>query len=209
MQNSYDLGWDVKLNISTESFDYSAEDADNYGYDPTPYVVLEELVQLDILKKDDVIVDYGCGKGRISFFINSQIGCEVIGIDHSRNLIEDACENLKSYGGCGDIIFIRSRAEDYVPDTANRFYFFNPFSTKVFREVLKRIEESFEKNPREILIFFYYSTIEYKLYLPTEPRLELVKSLHFTQEKINCSQSAKLDVFRFRPLSDLHDCPVF
>ena len=202
MQNSYDLNWDLKLNISTESVDYSEEDLQNYGYDPTPYVVLERLIGLKILKKDDVIVDYGCGKGRISFFINSQIGCRVIGIDHSEKLLEEADKNLKSYGNCEDVIFIRSNAEDYMPDGANRFYFFNPFSTRIFSEVLKRIEESFKRNPREILIFFYYSTIEYKLYLPTEPRLELVESLYFSEEEINNQVSAKLDIFRFQSFDE-------
>ena len=202
MQSSYDLNWDSKLNISTESVDYSEEDLQNYGYDPTPYVVLERLTGLKILKKDDVVVDYGCGKGRIGFFINSQIGCRVIGIDHSERLLEEADKNLKSYGGCEDVIFIRSKAEDYMPDEANRFYFFNPFSTRIFSEVLKRIEESFKRNPRDILIFFYYSTIEYKLYLPTQPRLELIESLYFSEEEINNSASAKLDIFRFHPLNE-------
>lgn len=200
MQNSNDLSWDKKLNVSTEIIDYSNEDDENYGYDPTPYVVLEDLIKLDLLKKDDVIVDYGCGKGRIGFFLNSQVGCKVIGIDHSERLLEIANENLKQYENSEDIIFINSKAEDYVPNEANCFYLFNPFSTKIFRQVLEKIEHSYEKHPRDILILFYYSTIEYKLYLPTEPRLELIKSLHFSEEKINNDMPAKLSIFRFRPI---------
>lgn len=199
MQNSGDLNWDEKLNVSTEIFDFSEEDYQNYGYDPTPYIVLEKLIQLDMLKKEDVVVDYGCGKGRISFFINNQVGCKVIGIDHSERLLEMAAKNLESYGDNGEIVFIHSKAEDYIPDEANRFYLFNPFSTKIFRWVLKRIEESYEKNPREILIFFYYSTIEYRLYLPSEPRLELIETLDFTADEINDTVDAKLSIFRFRP----------
>ena len=149
------------------------------------------------MNEDDVVVDYGCGKGRISFFINDQIGCKVIGIDHSERLLEMANRNLERYGGDGNIVFIHSKAEEFIPDEANRFYFFNPFSTKIFRQVLRRIEESYKRKPREILVFFYYSTIEYKLYLPTEPRLELVKSLEFSEEQINDTSSAKLSVFRF------------
>lgn len=199
MLNSSDSNWDDKLNISTESVDYSDEDNQNYGYDPTPYVVLERLVELDILKKDDVIVDYGCGKGRICFFINSQVGCRIVGIDHSERLLEIARENLESYGDGADIDFVNSKAEDYVPDGANCLYFFNPFSSHVFQEVLRRIGESYGRNPREILIFFYYSTIEYRLYLPTEPRLKLVESVYFSEEEIDNDTPAKLDVFKFNP----------
>ncbi|MEE0935506.1 MAG: class I SAM-dependent methyltransferase [Methanobrevibacter sp.] len=199
MLNSSDSNWDDKLNISTESVDYSDEDNQNYGYDPTPYVVLERLVELDILKKDDVIVDYGCGKGRICFFINSQVGCRIIGIDHSERLLEIARENLESYGNGADIDFVNSKAEDYVPDGANCLYFFNPFSSHVFQEVLRRIGESYGRNPREILIFFYYSTIEYRLYLPTEPRLKLVESVYFSEDEIDNDTPAKLDIFKFNP----------
>lgn len=199
MLNSSDLNWDRKLNVSTESVDYSDEDNQNYGYDPTPYIVLERLVELDVLKKEDVVVDYGCGKGRICFFINSQVGCRTIGIDHSERLLEIARENLESYGNGADIDFVNSKAEDYVPDGANCLYFFNPFSSHVFQEVLRRIGESYGRNPREILIFFYYSTIEYRLYLPTEPRLKLVESVYFSEDEIDNDTSAKLDIFKFNP----------
>ena len=200
MENSKDLYWDEKLDISTNISDDSQEDDDNYGYDPTPYIVLEKLIQLNILKKEDVVVDYGCGKGRVSFFINNQVGCKVIGIDFNTRFLEMADKNLKRYGNNENIIFIKSRAEDYVPADANRFYFFNPFSTKVFRQVLERIEESYEKMPREILIFFYHGTIEYDLYLPTETRLELIESIEFSKEEINYVRSAKLLVFKFNPI---------
>lgn len=195
---SKDLDWDSKLNISTNVFDYMEEDYQNYGYDPTPYVVLQELVKLDLLKKDDVLVDYGCGKGRVEFFLNNQVGCKVIGIDHSERLLQMAEKNLEKYGENENIIFVHSKAEDYHPDEANRFYLYNPFSTKIFRQVLKRIGQSKENNPREILIFFYYSTIEYKTYLPTEPRIELIKTITFSEEAINDRVPAKLSVFRFK-----------
>ena len=200
MQKSKDLNWDGKLNISTESVDYSLEDDQNYGYDPTPYIVLERLVQLDLLKEDDVVVDYGCGMGRVGFFINSQVGCKVVGIDHSERLLEKANENLKSYGGSEGVVFVHAKAEEYLPDGANCLYFFNPFSSHIFQKVLKRIEESYGNNPREILIFFYYSTIEYKLYLPTEPRLELMDFVYFSEDEIGGDVPARLDVFRFKQL---------
>ncbi len=198
MNNPNDLYWDSKLNIKTSTFDYMEEDYQNYGYDPTPYIVLEELAKLDLLKKDDVLVDYGCGKGRVDFFINNQIGCKTIGVDHSERLLLMAKENLKKYGKNKDISFVHSKAENYVPDEANCFYLFNPFSTKIFRQVLKRLQKSKEEHPREILIFFYYSTIEYKMYLPTETRLELIKTLTFSEEAIQDRVPAILSVFRLK-----------
>lgn len=198
MNDPNDLYWDSELNISTNIFDYMEEDYQNYGYDPTPYVVLEELVKLDIIKEDDIIVDYGCGKGRVSFFLNNQLNCNVIGVDHSERLLAMAEKNLENYGGNGKFTFIHSKAEEYLPTDANCFYLFNPFSTKIFRQVLRRIEESKKNNPREILLFFYYSTIEYKMYLPTEQRLELIKTVDFNEETINDRVPAKLSVYRLK-----------
>lgn len=198
MNNTKDLKWDEKLNISTNVFDYAEEDYQNYGYDPTPYIVLEKLVKLDMIKEDDILVDYGCGKGRIEFFINNQIGCKTIGIDHSKRLLKKAENNLEKYGKTEDIKFIHSKAEEYNPNDATCFYLFNPFSTKIFRQVLRKIIESKERNPREIMIFFYYSTIEYKMYLPTEDRLEHIKSVTFNPEEIDDKVPAKLSVFKVK-----------
>ena len=200
MINANDLKWDEKLNINTNIFDYLEEDYQNYGYDPTPYVVLEEMVKLDLLNSDDTVLDYGCGKGRVGFFLNSEVGCKVIGLDHSQRLLDMAYKNLESYEKTEDISFVHSKAEEYIPDEANCFYFFNPFSSKIFRQVLRRIGQSVERNPRDVLIFFYYSTIEYKTYLPTETRLEHVLTVEFTPESINDRVSAKLSVYRFRQI---------
>lgn len=191
--------WDDKLKIFTSISDHSEEDDSNYGYDPTPYIVLEEMLKTGLLDEDDVLVDYGCGKGRLGFFLHNQTGCRVIGLDHSKRMIKKANKNLENYGSCDEIQFIHTKAEEYLPDeNANRFYFFNPFSSKVFSKVLKNIQESYEKNPREIIIFFYYSTIEYKLYLKTEPRLELIDSMEFDGEEVADEGTARLDVFRFK-----------
>lgn len=198
MNDPNDLYWDSKLNISTDVFDYMEEDYQNYGYDPTPYIVLERMVELNYLKQDDVLVDYGCGLGRIGFFLNNQVGCKVIGVDHSQRLLNVARKNLENYGDNGEIEFVHSKAELYQPNEANRFYLFNPFSTKIFRQVLKKIVESKERNPREILIYFYYSTIEYTMYLPTETRLELVDEITFSEKEINDRTNAKLAVYRVK-----------
>ena len=198
MEKSYNHQWDEKLNIYTEIFDYFEEDYQNYGYDPTPYIVLEELVKENLITGDDTLVDYGCGKGRIGFFLNSQTGCKVIGVDHSERLLKVAKKNLELYGDNGKITYVNTKAEVYRPDEANRFYFYNPFSTKIFRQVLRRIEEAYERNPREILIFFYYSTIEYRTYLPTEHRLDLIKTIEFSEEEINDRVPAKLSIYRFK-----------
>ena len=72
-------------------------------------------------------------------------------------------------------------------------------NTLAVAKVLEKIQQSHDKNPREIIVFFYYSTIEYKLYLKTEPRLELVDSMEFDGKLVADEGTAYLDIFRFKP----------
>lgn len=89
--------WDKRLHIRT----IGREDEDNphYSpYEPTPYSVLQRLADSGYISRKDRLLDYGCGKGRVAFFMASVIGCRVTGIDHSRKLIDMAKENRKSSG---------------------------------------------------------------------------------------------------------------
>ena len=78
--------WDRKLNIHTIGRDANKEDFYHYPYEPTPYCVLERLVQSDYLSKDSIVIDYGCGKGRVGFFLNKKLNCRVIGIDFDEKI---------------------------------------------------------------------------------------------------------------------------
>ncbi len=64
-----DFNWDKKLNIRTAGSDYSERNDADYGYDPTPYSVLHRLAESGYIRKEDVLVDFGCGKGRVGFYL--------------------------------------------------------------------------------------------------------------------------------------------
>ena len=62
-------------------------------YEPTPYSVLQRIADSGHIHRRDHLLDYGCGKGRVAFFMASAVGCRVTGIDHSRKLIDIAKGN--------------------------------------------------------------------------------------------------------------------
>ena len=64
--------WDKLLQIKTTGRDDSNSDQYRYPYEPTPYCVLERLANSGLIRKKDVILDYGCGKGRVDFFLSYQ-----------------------------------------------------------------------------------------------------------------------------------------
>ena len=165
--------WDKLLQIKTTGRDDSNSDQYRYPYEPTPYNVLVRLANSGFIRKRDVVLDYGCGKGRVDFFLSYQTKAKTIGIEYDERIYQSALENQKTSVSGAKTRFVLARAEEYeVPSEVNRYYFFNPFSVELLRRVMARIIESYYENPREILLFFYYPSEEYISYLMTVDELE-------------------------------------
>ena len=172
--------WDKLLRIRTSGRDDSRSDQYRYPYEPTPYSVLERLAFSGYIGKKNTLVDYGCGKGRVDFFLSYQTRCRSIGIEYDERIFETAAENQKTAVSAGRMEFVLQNAETYaVPETADRFYFFNPFSVEILRSVLERIKESYYEHPREMMLFFYYPSDEYVSHLMTMDELTFL-------DEINC-----------------------
>ena len=165
--------WDKLLQIKTSGRDDTNSGQYYYPYEPTPYSVLERLANSGYIRKKDVVLDYGCGKGRVDFFLSYQTKAKTIGIEYDDRIYQSALDNHKSFVSKAKTEFLLVHAEEYtVPLEANRCYFFNPFSITILRKVMARIKESYYENPREIFLFFYYPSEEYISYLMTVDELE-------------------------------------
>jgi predicted RNA methylase len=165
--------WDKLLQIKTTGRDDSNADQYRYPYEPTPYGVLERVANSGFITKKDVVLDYGCGKGRVDFFLAYQTKANTIGIEYDERIYQCALENQKTAVSKVRTEFVLARAEEYkVPTEVNRCYFFNPFSVELLRKVMARILESYYENQREMLLFFYYPSEEYISYLMTVDELE-------------------------------------
>lgn len=165
--------WDKLLQIKTTGRDDSRSDQYRYPYEPTPYCVLERLANSGLIRKKDVVLDYGCGKGRVDFLLSYQTKASTLGIEYDERIYQGAMENRKSAVSGARTEFVAARAEEYeVPAEVNRCYFFNPFSVELLRKVMARILESYYENPRELCLFFYYPSEEYVSYLMTVEELE-------------------------------------
>ena len=176
-KKSLDNSIDKQLKIQTTGRDDSKEDTYHHPYEPTPYSVLERLVESEYVTKDNILVDYGCGKGRVDFYLSSQIGCKTIGIDFDERMIKKALENSKSFVGKLKPEFQCISAESYEVGNGDCFYFFNPFPIEILRSVLGKLLESYYENPRLMTLFFYYPDKEYVAYLMTKDELMFVDEI--------------------------------
>ena len=164
--------WDRLLRIRTTGRDDSHADQYRYPYEPTPYSVLERLAQSGRIRKKQVLLDYGCGKGRVDFFLAYQAGCRSIGIEYDDRIYEKAVENQKAAVSSGRVRMEQANAEMFpVPPEVDRIYFFNPFSVEILQKVMNRILDSYYEQMRPSQLFFYYPSDEYLSYLMTVDEL--------------------------------------
>ncbi len=173
-----DTEWDKLLKIKTTGRDDSHADQYRFPYEPTPYCVLERLAAAGFISKKNTLADYGCGKGRVSFFLSWQTRCRSIGIEYDERIFCGLSDNLKRAVSGSRIQTYQTNAESFrLPAEVDRCYFFNPFSVEILQKVLGKIKSSWYDSPREILLFFYYPSNEYLAWLMTEDELMFVDEI--------------------------------
>lgn len=176
---------DNKLGIQTEEIQEDRADTyHRHRYEPTPYEVLEELFSYYTPEEKDVIVDYGCGLGRLNFYIENRYSLSSTGVEYSYEYYRRALENLDSYKGKRDnITFIHCAAEDYVVSQKDTvFYFFNPFSLDIFRRVINQILISWQEFPRTLTLILYYPEDDTIFYLENHTSFQLIDEIAASEQ---------------------------
>ncbi|MGM0846239.1 MAG: SAM-dependent methyltransferase [Bacillota bacterium] len=175
---------DKWLNIKTETVQKSSYESHHYNrYEPTPYSVLERLFQTVELESTDRVVDFGCGSGRMNFYIHNRYRATVIGVEMNEYLYEQALENRKNYrkkfiDTSERILFNNCLAQEYsINSEDNVFYFFNPFSIEIFIAVVNNILQSLEEAPRQIQLILYYPPEDYPFFLENQTAFRLVREI--------------------------------
>lgn len=172
--------YDKLLNIKTRAEQQGFHQSLHYHrYEPTPYNGLEELFKTYELKPGDRVVDFGCGRGRLNFYIHYFFHASVVGVEMDEGLFQAALANRESYirktkNRSDKVEFRCCLAEEYpVAPRDNRFYFFNPFSVQVFQKVINNILVSLEEHPRELDVILYYPSEDYIYFLENQTAFEL------------------------------------
>ena len=105
------------------------------------YKVLEKLF-LNQIRPSDVLVDIGCGKGRVlNWWLEKYRDREIYGIELDPVIAEQTRRRLRRHRNVtiltGDACFL-------IPNEGSLFYLFHPFDGTVMR----RFAEEIRKNPR-------------------------------------------------------------
>jgi len=74
-------------------------------YEPTPQKVVDALLRLAKVTKDDVLWDLGCGDGRIPVTAARDYGCKARGFDIDPERVKDSLANARKSGVEGLVTF--------------------------------------------------------------------------------------------------------
>lgn len=86
------------------------------GQQPTPDLILQDVVDELKLTRDDVLADFGCGDGRVLIAAVKQYGCKAVGVEIDAEMAAVARENVKAAGMENSITIITGDALDFEPE---------------------------------------------------------------------------------------------
>lgn len=110
---------------------------------------------------DYTFIDIGSGKGRMLLLASEFPFRKIVGVEMREDLHAQALENVRRFrqpnAKCSQIECILEDATRYdFPVGKLVVYLFNPFSADVLSQVLRRLDESAEQHPREIVLVYVY-----------------------------------------------------
>lgn len=150
------------LNIHTvrppnlyRSFELSTFFGDALEYQVVDYLLLRRYIKPVRIEPDDVLIDIGCGMGRVLCVFARRRLSKCIGIEFSGELASIAKRNARSLHGRRVPIEIRvGDAVDADYSSGTIFWLYNPFGELTMRAVLSRIGASLSTSPRRIKIIY-------------------------------------------------------
>lgn len=154
-------------------------------YEATPYETLDKLFDQWEIQRNGTLVDFGCGKGRILFYVHHYFHIPVTGVEMDPFLYRRALMNESSYlqkykKVKEPIRVVQQFAEAYpVEKEDTTFFFFNPFSIEIFKIVIQNIVTSIEEHPRVVELMLYYPSKAYRIFLEEETPFECVQEVVF------------------------------
>lgn len=103
------------------------------------------------IKKDDVLVDVGCGKGRvINYWIFKKYKNKIIGLELDKRI---AKQTAKQFSRLKNVTIIPGNALLHIPQDGTVFYFYNPFSKEVVHQFETILAEMFQNKPIKIIYY--------------------------------------------------------
>lgn len=152
-----DLKYGGFLGGSTDSR-YKALGA--YSTVNSDYSLLSLMFSKCAIKNFDVLVDVGCGRGRvINWWLNQGIKNKIVGIELDKEIASKTRYRLKKYK---NVSIITGNAIKDIPEDGTIFYLYNPFNEPVMEKFKVRLEYLFAE--RGGITIIYYNCVHINVF---------------------------------------------
>lgn len=143
-------------------------DQNVYAYGETPLTTLEEIAKECKITAKDTVFELGCGRGRACFWLNTFLGCKVVGIEYIPEFIERA-EAIRNKFNVNNVEF---RKQDMLQADLTGATVIYLYGTCLEETEIKKLIEKMKKLPSGTKII----TISYPLTdYASEPLFEVMK----------------------------------
>ena len=113
-------------------------------YVPTEQVVVEKMLEMAKVKKDDIVFDLGCGDGRIVCTASKKYGCKGVGVDIDPARIKDSLETMRKFNVTKELVDIRQgdalKVKDLEKATVIMLYMLPEFMEKREPQMKSRLK---------------------------------------------------------------------
>lgn len=149
-----DRAWELRLNVRTRG-DLEVAETDAHAYDTTAYSSIFRILERLELGPDDVLVDVGCGKGRVLCCAARLPVRKVLGVDLDRRLCQAARANVERLRGRrAPVELLHSPAQDVDYAECTAFVLCNPFGPATLERWLDALGRSLRARPRGIRLAY-------------------------------------------------------
>jgi len=97
--------WVKELQATIEDLEGQVPDVE---FIPTPQDVVDKMLELANIKKDDLVYDLGCGDGRIVVTAAKRYGCKAVGYDIDPQRVKESLENVEK-NNVGHLVRIQQK----------------------------------------------------------------------------------------------------
>jgi len=156
-------------------------------YVPTPQNVVDRMLELAQVTKDDLLYDLGCGDGRIVVTAANRYGCKAVGYDIDPERVKESLQNVQK-NNVGHLVTIEQKdifTLDLSEANVITLYLLPSLNVKLFPQLEKLqpgsriVSHEFNMRGVEpdkvIKLYSSYDQEEHKIYLWTTPLKVMVK----------------------------------
>lgn len=130
-----------------------------HGAQSSDYDALSKMFEAITVRVEDVIVDVGCGRGRLfNFLLHNGFKNKLVGIEVDSKIANFTYNRLKKYKQV-QVLIADIEEEDVLPTDGTIFYLFNPFTDRIVKkfseQLINKIKSNhFKKKDRPIIVYY-------------------------------------------------------